>query len=253
MDEHRFLSACPHDCPDTCAMLTTVREGRAISVRGKPGPPLHARRSLRKGQELRRSGLSALTEFCHPLRRKGRKGLGDFESHLLGGCARRDRVTASGRSSPGMVRKPSCRAAIWATRAFSTALVAAIPSSTVSARLVTERTFCSSGANAAYHMVLGMSPGPDPESFVSFPFHFAVGMQRNQYDAPSLAVHCRGEAQGAKGCRDRSVAEPYGGGSGLAYSIRPGTDAALALGLIHVMIEEDLLYRDYIDVSHAGI
>ena len=25
MNEHRFLSACPHDRPDTCAMLTTVR------------------------------------------------------------------------------------------------------------------------------------------------------------------------------------------------------------------------------------
>jgi hypothetical protein len=36
MAERSFLSACPHDCPDTCAMLTTVRDGRVMSVRGNP-------------------------------------------------------------------------------------------------------------------------------------------------------------------------------------------------------------------------
>jgi hypothetical protein len=34
--------ACPHDCPDTCAMLTTVEYGRAIALRGDPEPLLHA-------------------------------------------------------------------------------------------------------------------------------------------------------------------------------------------------------------------
>ena len=31
--------ACPHDCPDTCAMLVSVRGGRAVEVRGDPGHP----------------------------------------------------------------------------------------------------------------------------------------------------------------------------------------------------------------------
>ena len=36
MAEHKVFSACPHDCPDTCAMITTVRDGKAIDVRGNP-------------------------------------------------------------------------------------------------------------------------------------------------------------------------------------------------------------------------
>ena len=28
--------ACPHDCPDTCAMLVHVRDGRAVRVQGDP-------------------------------------------------------------------------------------------------------------------------------------------------------------------------------------------------------------------------
>jgi anaerobic selenocysteine-containing dehydrogenase len=31
--------ACPHDCPDTCAMLVSVRDGRAVEVRGDPEYP----------------------------------------------------------------------------------------------------------------------------------------------------------------------------------------------------------------------
>jgi len=32
--------ACPHDCPDTCALLTTVEHGRAIKVQGNPAHPM---------------------------------------------------------------------------------------------------------------------------------------------------------------------------------------------------------------------
>jgi predicted molibdopterin-dependent oxidoreductase YjgC len=39
MAEHKVFSACPHDCPDTCAMITTVRDGKAIDVRGNPDHP----------------------------------------------------------------------------------------------------------------------------------------------------------------------------------------------------------------------
>jgi anaerobic selenocysteine-containing dehydrogenase len=33
---HEIRGACPHDCPDTCALVTTVREGVAIKVQGNP-------------------------------------------------------------------------------------------------------------------------------------------------------------------------------------------------------------------------
>ena len=39
MTETTVFSACPHDCPDTCAMLTTVRDGKAVEVRGNPDHP----------------------------------------------------------------------------------------------------------------------------------------------------------------------------------------------------------------------
>lgn len=38
-DRHVVRGACPHDCPDTCALLTTVENGRAIAIRGAPDHP----------------------------------------------------------------------------------------------------------------------------------------------------------------------------------------------------------------------
>jgi len=38
MSEKTVLGACPHDCPDTCSMLVTVKDGRATAVRGKAAP-----------------------------------------------------------------------------------------------------------------------------------------------------------------------------------------------------------------------
>jgi anaerobic selenocysteine-containing dehydrogenase len=42
INEHQLKivrAACPHDCPDTCAMLVTVEEGRAVRVAGDPAHP----------------------------------------------------------------------------------------------------------------------------------------------------------------------------------------------------------------------
>ena len=36
MAEHKVFSACPHDCPDTCAMITTVRDGSHALIRISP-------------------------------------------------------------------------------------------------------------------------------------------------------------------------------------------------------------------------
>src|SRR5687768_16997166 len=70
--------ACPHDCPDTCAMLVTVRDGRAVKVAGDPDHPFtrgflcakvnrYVERTYHQGRLLR------------PMRRVGAKGRGEFE------------------------------------------------------------------------------------------------------------------------------------------------------------------------------
>ena len=69
--------ACPHDCPDTCAMLVSVRDGRAVEVRGDPGHPF-----TRGGLCVKVNNYVDKTyspdRVLYPMRRSGPKGSGQF-------------------------------------------------------------------------------------------------------------------------------------------------------------------------------
>ena len=52
-------AACPHDCPDTCAMLVTVEDGVATEIRGDPGDAVHRGHALHQGRALPRAHLFA--------------------------------------------------------------------------------------------------------------------------------------------------------------------------------------------------
>ena len=70
-------ATCPHDCPDTCAMLVTVKDGVATEVRGDPDHPTTAGVLCTK--------VSRYTERTYhkdrlltPMKRIGKKGEGQF-------------------------------------------------------------------------------------------------------------------------------------------------------------------------------
>ena len=70
--------ACPHDCPDTCAMLVTVEDGRAIEVRGDPEHPFTRGALCVKVNDYVERVYSP-DRVLHPLRRVGPKGSSKFE------------------------------------------------------------------------------------------------------------------------------------------------------------------------------
>ncbi len=77
-DRRVVRGACPHDCPDTCALLTTVENGRAIAIRGAPDHPATGGVLCTKvARYLDRTYSDQ--RVLHPMRRVGRKGEGRFE------------------------------------------------------------------------------------------------------------------------------------------------------------------------------
>src|SRR5919202_1372188 len=71
-------AACPHDCPDTCAMLVTVEDGRAIKVAGDPDHPFTSGFLCAKVNRYIERTYHR-DRLLHPLRRVGPKGAGTFE------------------------------------------------------------------------------------------------------------------------------------------------------------------------------
>src|ERR1700737_5418834 len=70
--------ACPHDCPDTCAMLVTVEDGRAVDVRGDPEHPFTRGGLCVKVNNYERRVYSP-ERLLHPPKRSGAQGSGQFE------------------------------------------------------------------------------------------------------------------------------------------------------------------------------
>jgi anaerobic selenocysteine-containing dehydrogenase len=66
---------CTHDCPDACAMLVTVRDGRAVAVAPNPTHPVTGRHLCVKVDRYLERVYSP-DRLLHPLRRTGAKGEG---------------------------------------------------------------------------------------------------------------------------------------------------------------------------------
>ena len=107
--------ACPHDCPDTCALLVEVdAAGRATSIKGAPEHPVTAGFLCGKVSNYLERVYSE-ERVLHPLVRAGAKGEGRFRQ--VGWDEALDAAAAGLRSSPTAISAPRgyCRATSWAT------------------------------------------------------------------------------------------------------------------------------------------
>ena len=77
-DTRIVRAACPHDCPDTCAMLVTVENGSATAVRGDPDHPF-TRGGLCVKVNNYQDRTNSPDRVLYPMKRSGAKGSGQFE------------------------------------------------------------------------------------------------------------------------------------------------------------------------------
>src|SRR4051812_49777255 len=75
---HIVKVACPHDCPDTCAMLVTVDDGVATKIQGDPQAPFTEGSICTKVSHYLERTYSP-DRLKYPMRRSGRKGDGSFQ------------------------------------------------------------------------------------------------------------------------------------------------------------------------------
>jgi len=236
-------AACPHDCPDTCGMLVTVEDGVATRIQGDPSMPFTQGTLCTKvAYYLERT--YAPDRLRYPLRRVGPKGSGRFEriswDAALDEIARRLKALAA--EDPQTILPLSYAGTMgmaqWSSmdRRFFHRLGASI----------LERTLCSSAGKAGIKATLGGSVGMDPERFDEAKLILLWGAN------PVVSnLHLWTRVQEAKRRGAKVVAiDPYRSLTAEKCTQHvaplPGTDGALALALMHVLIAEDLLDRDYI-------
>ena len=246
---HTVIGACPHDCPDTCSLVTTVENGKAIRVQGNPNHPMTDGVLCTK--------VSRYTErtyhpdrILHPLKRIGPKGSGQFApvswdealndiAKRLGAIAAQDPQAILPYSYAGTMGQVQGEA--MAMRFFHK----------LGASLL-DRTICSSAGGEALAYTFGAKLGMRVEFFaeskliiiwgsnsIGSNLHFwRIAQEAKRNGAKLICIDPR-KTETAEKCHEH-------------IALRPGTDAALALSLIHVLIQNDWLDHDYIAQHTLG-
>lgn len=242
--------ACPHDCPDTCAMLVTVEDGRAIEVRGDPAHPFTRGTLCVKVNDYVERVYSP-DRVLHPLRRVGPKGSGKFER--IGWDAALDEIATRFKA---IIAEDGAQAILpysyLGTEGLLNGLNVGDAFFNRLGASISERTFCASGAITGYMMTVGPTPGTDPESLVHSRYIIIWAcnvISTNLHLWPIIAAARR---RGAKvvvidPIRNRTAQE-----ADWHIPIRPGTDGALALGMISAIIDGNLTDSDYVEKYTVG-
>ena len=250
MAEKTVFSACPHDCPDTCAMLTTVRDGRAVEVRGNPDHPF-TRGGLCVKVNDYENRVYDDSRVLTPLRRTGAKGAAEFRpitwDEALRDISSRWQAIIE-RDGPASIMPYS----YLGTEGILNGLNVGDAFFNKLGATVAERTFCDSAAITSFFMTCGPTAAVDPESFVhsKYIILWAINtISNNLHHWPFIA---EAQRRGAKVVVIDPVATRTAKQADWHLAIQPGTDAALALAMINVIIADDLVDHDYVEKYTVG-
>ena len=244
-------AACPHDCPDTCAMLVTVADGRATEVRGDPDHPF-TRGSLCVKVNNYVDKVYSPDRLLHPLRRVGPKGSERFEriswDAALDEIAERFRASIAEHGPTSIMPEVS----YLGTEGILNGLNVGDPFFNKLGATISERTYCDSGSITAYSMTIGATAGVDPESLVHSRYIVIWACNMISTNLHLWPVVAEAQRRGAKVVVIDPVRHRTAQHADWYLPIRPGTDAALALALMHVIIDEGLVDEEYVRDHTVG-
>ncbi len=242
-------SVCPHDCPSQCALEVTIEAGRITGVTGDPRHPFTRGVICSKVHDYAER-VYGDTRVSTPLRRIGLKGEGRFEpigwDEAVDEIAHRwQRIIAqwggeailpfSYGGTLGLVQ-------YWAGHPLFHALGAS--------RL--DRTICISTAYAGWRATLGAVTGSDSEQMVDADLIVLWGINASHTHINAMTLVKQARRRGAfvvcvDPYRTRTARQ-----ADWHLMPRPGTDGALALGVMHVLIGEGRVDHEYIQRATLG-
>ena len=242
-------AACPHDCPDTCAMRVTVTDGVAVKVHGDPDhPSTHGALCAKVSRYTERTYHPE--RVLRPIKRVGTKGSGAFEpvswadalediAERLGAIAARDPqaiVPYSYAGTMGLIQGESMAARFFHRLGASHL----------------DRTICASAGGEALAATYGGKIGMHLEFFaeskliliwgsnsIGSNLHFWTYAQAAKRAGAKLVCIDPRKTETADKCHQH-------------IALLPGTDGALALGLMHELIQHSWLDHDYIERHTEG-
>jgi anaerobic selenocysteine-containing dehydrogenase len=239
-------AVCPHDCPDTCSMVVTVDNGRAVRLRGNRD------HSFTQGflcQKVARylDRVYHPGRLQYPMKRSGPKGTGRFTrigwDEAIATIARQFAAIAASADGSQAILPYSYAGTMGKLqgssldRRFFNRLGASL----------LDRTICATAGAAGCDITLGTRAAIDAEAVVHSRYIINWGSNTSVTNIHLWALMHEARKAGARivtidPYRSRTAAR-----SDWWLPIRPGTDAALALGMMHIVWRDGLEDRDYLE------
>lgn len=245
-----FHGGCPHDCPDTCSMVFTVKDEKLISVTGNPDHPMTRGGLCVKLKDYEKRHYHP-DRLLYPMKRTGPKGSKQFQR--ISWDEALDTIVSRWQ---GLIVEHGPRAIMPASYLGNQGLVHGLNGGDAFfnrlGATVCERTFCGEGSCTAWLLTVGPTAGVDPESFIHS--KYIVIWACNSVSTNLHHWHIVKEAQkkGAKVVVVDSYASKTAKEADWHIAPKPGTDGALAMAMMHVIIEEGLVDQDYVDNYTVG-
>src|SRR5216683_5329842 len=244
-------AVCPHDCPDACGMLVTVTEARATALRGDPDHPFTKGFLCQKVSRYLDRVYHA-DRLPWPMKRIGPKGTGQFTriswDEAIDTIARRFADIAASKDGPQAILPYSYAMTMGKLqgssldRRFFHRLGASL----------LDRTICATAGAAGCDVTLGTRAAFDPEAVVHARFIINWGSNTSVTNMHLWALMHQARKAGARIVTIDPHRSKTAERSDWWLPIRPGTDAALALGLMHVLFRDGLQDDDYLQCYCLG-
>ena len=242
-------SVCPHDCPSCCSLEVRVDNGRLVSVTGDPQHGFTQGLICGKVREYGERVHSPL-RISRPLRRVGPKGQGRFEpiawDDAVAEIARRWREIIAADGAEAILPFSYAGSMGQVQYHAGHALFHALGASQL------DRTICVSTAYAGWRATLGVVSGNDSEQMVGADLVVLWGINAAYSTINVMTLVKQARARGARVVVIDPYRTPTAQQADEHLMVRPGTDGALALAMMHVLVREDLLDREYIARATLG-
>ncbi|WP_026564054.1 molybdopterin-dependent oxidoreductase [Bacillus sp. UNC41MFS5] len=246
-----FHGVCPLDCPDQCGLLLHKENGKIIKVEGDPEHPVTKGHICNKVRNMTER-IYDKDRLKYPLKRTGLKGEGKFEriswaeaietitsrwTNLIESSGPESILPYSFYGNMGRLNAEGM------DRRFFHRLGAS--------RL--DQTICSAAGSVGYKYTMGGSIGIDPEDTIDSKLFIFWGINAASTNMHQVALAQKARKQnGAKIIVIDVLKNQTGRLADWFIPILPGTDSALALGMMHILFAENLVNQDFLEKYTIG-
>ncbi len=242
-------SVCPFDCPDACGLLVDVEDGRAVRVRGDPEHPYSQGTLCPKMNGYDRT-VHSPDRLRHPLVRTGKKGEGSFRraswEEAIALVAARFRELAATEGGEAILPYSYAGSMGILQRNAGMAFFHRLGASRLA------RTICTPAQNAGWEAVMGETPGPSPDAVLDSDLVVLWGINAVATNIHFVQRVKEARRRGAKVLLLETYATDTARIADRTVLVTPGSDGALALGIVHVLARDGLADEAFLAAETDG-